>query len=73
MKHLPLYCDLWDGLFGQPYGGCCIFYTLWFCPTGSRRLNTSIVQLVGGQLLLIVYFPTDDGIKTILMKNWKGC
>ena len=38
------------------------------CPTGSKRLNTSIVQLVGGQLLLIVYFPTDDGIKTILMK-----
>ena len=24
-------------------------------------MNASIVQLVGGQLLLIVYFPTDDG------------
>ena len=31
------------------------------CPTGSRRLNASTVQLVGGQLLLIVYFSTDDG------------
>ena len=56
-------------LFGRPYGGCCIFYKkslagcVLICPTGSRRLNAIIVQLVGGQLLLIVnaYFPTDDG------------
>ena len=56
-------------LFGRPYGGCCIFYKkslagcVLICPTGSRRLNAIIVQLVGGQMLLIVnvYFPTDDG------------
>ena len=56
-------------LFGRPYGGCCIFYKkslagcVLICPTGSGRLNAIIVQLLGGQLLLIVnvYFPTDDG------------
>ena len=56
-------------LFGRPYGGCRIFYkdslagSVLICPTGSRRWNAIIVQLLGGQLLpiVIVYFPTDDG------------
>ena len=74
MKHTYLFtaiCGMDSDvpLFGRPYGGCCIFYKkslagcVLLCPTGSRRLNAIIVQLVDGQLLLIVnaYFPSDDG------------